>query len=138
MRWSGALEEWLLERRAYYARMDIDPSKYPAGAVDTFIQRRDGYYRAGSFAPNNLPQIDRLIAFLRLMDPRNLGYDLDNPEAHNLIADELEKRESIEEEQTFGSIKREFVENGADELHTANKIASYVPRSWDFSAGKPA
>jgi len=136
MRWSNASEEWLLERRANYARLDIDPSKYPAGAVDTFIQRRDGYYEAGSFAARNLPDVNRLVAFLRLMDPRNLDVDLDNPEAHNIIADRIEAREQAEEAAKYASTRSNFVENGADILADANIPRSYVPREWQFSAGK--
>lgn len=133
MRWSESREEWHLERRANYTRLDIDPAHYPASAVDTFIRHRDGYYLAGSFAPRNLPPVDRLVAFLLAHDPVKLGY---GPGDGDRLADEIEAREAAREAQAYGSTRREFVESGADVLHDANVTRSVVPR-YEFGCVRP-
>lgn len=53
IRWSGRDQNWRLERKATYQRIDINPSQYPQHAVDTFIMRRDGYYLVGTYLPNH-------------------------------------------------------------------------------------
>lgn len=68
MRWSDVREEWRLERKANFARTDIDPDKYPRDAVDTFICRRDGYYLAGRYEPHRLPPADLLVQILLAND----------------------------------------------------------------------
>lgn len=68
IRWSERQECWLLERKARYARANINPALYPREAVDTFIQLRDGYYTAGRYSPNGLPPVDLLVRILRAND----------------------------------------------------------------------
>lgn len=128
MRWSAAKEEWLLERKAFYRRLDIDPAHYPPHALDTFIQHRDGYYTAGSFPPEQLPPADKLVAFLQAMDPVKLGF---GPDSGDALAVQIEEIESQKQQAKYDSIKREFAENGADELWSANAVKSYVPRVYD-------
>lgn len=72
MRWSDAKEQWHLEQRAGYARLDINPEHYPAEAVDTFLCMRDGYFLSGVYPPRGLPQVDRLVSYLRAHDVRRL------------------------------------------------------------------
>lgn len=72
MRWSEVRETWLLEQRAHYARLDINPADYPRNALDTFIQHQDGYFLSGMYEPRSLPQVDRLVQFLYAHDTRRL------------------------------------------------------------------
>lgn len=107
MRWSDRQECWLLEKKAAYSRVDIDPKKYPKEAVDTFIQRRDGYYLSGSYPANHLPQIDRLLAYLRSQDPVRMGLNPNKPleEAARIAtaieAREAEERRRVRKSQTY-------------------------------------
>lgn len=80
IRWSERKHEWLLERKSNYARLDIDPSKYPSEAVDTFIQRRDGYYLAGRYHPRGLPPADVLVRILVANDPDRMDVAGATPE----------------------------------------------------------
>ena len=107
MRWSERRECWLLERRANYRRVDINPEKYPAEALDTFIQHRDGYYLAGFYPPTHLPNVDRLVEYLRSQDPdlMDLGPG-DAVERAARLAEAIEAREAEQlakarREQTF-------------------------------------
>lgn len=100
LRWSERSETWLLERKANYARTDIDPARYPRDAVDTFIQRRDGYYLAGRYEPRSLPPVDLLVRILLANDPARMSVEGDTPEeqARN-FCDMLEERERAEVER---------------------------------------
>ena len=80
VRWSEKWQEWLLERKANYARTDINPAKYPAEAVDTFIQRRDGYYLAGRYAPKALPPAELLVKILLANDTARMDVPGATPE----------------------------------------------------------
>lgn len=107
MRWSERQECWLLEKRASYARTDINPEKYPKDAVDTFIQRRDGYFLSGEYHAKYLPQIDRLLTYLRSQDPVRMGLNPEKPleEAARLAtaieAREAEERRRVRQSQTY-------------------------------------
>lgn len=100
MRWSEPRETWVLERRANYRRREVNPDKYPRTAVDTFIRMRDGYYLAGEYAPDRLPEPHRLVAYLRSQDP-NLRADFagDPVEAAARYAQRLEEKERAAEER---------------------------------------
>lgn len=65
MRWSDYRECWLLEMKANYGRIDVNPEEC---TPDTFIQRRDGYCLAGEYTPRGLPPLDRFIPLLRRND----------------------------------------------------------------------
>lgn len=98
MVWSGVREEWRLERKCNYARVDIDPANYPADAVDTFRMRRDGYFLAGRYNPNGLPPVDLLVQILRANDTSRMDVAGATPEeqATNWIAG-VEERERAKE-----------------------------------------
>lgn len=70
MRWSETLEEWVLERKAAYGRLDLDPAFL---CPDTFTQMRDGYFTLGTYPPRDLPTVDRLISYLQFSDLWNNG-----------------------------------------------------------------
>ena len=82
MRWSQQREEWILERKC--AR-PIHQGFIEAWS-DAAIQNRDGYFELGSYAPRELPNIDRLLNYLRWADTWNMGEDADT------IADHMDKR----------------------------------------------
>lgn len=133
MRWSDVRECWLLEQRAYYARLDINPEKYPRDALDTFIQHRDGYFLTGMYAPRDLPNVDRLIQFLYAHDVRrmDLGGGSDADRAARL-ADMYDARDAAYR----AKLKREnsFEHTGAgaelyDQLAWEEKRRVSVPNS---------
>lgn len=104
LRWSERREEWLLERKSNYARLDIDPAKYPASAVDTFIQRRDGYYLAGFYHPRGLPPAELLVKILQANDPNRMDIPGETPEEQaQYFIDKMEERE------------REVIQKGREE-----------------------
>lgn len=97
LRWSERFDFWLLERKARYARTDIDPSKYPRDAVDTFIQRRDGYYTAGRYMPRGLPPVELLVRILLANDPDRMSVPGATPEERaNNFVNAMEEREAAE------------------------------------------
>lgn len=98
MRWSDVREEWRLERKANYARTDINPENYPRDAVDTFIMRRDGYYLAGRYEPNRLPPVDLLVQILLANDTARMDVAGATAEeqAANWIADQESKERAKE------------------------------------------
>jgi hypothetical protein len=113
MRWAAdGSERWLLERRANYRRVQPDPAKYPRHALDTFIQHRDGYYLAGFYPPERLPNPHRLVEFLRSQDPTlmDLGGGTDVERAAR-YAERLEAREA--EAKAKARRDQSFVESGA-------------------------
>lgn len=73
VRWSNVYDVWMLEQRIWWKR-DVDPAKYPAEAVDSFLRFRDGYTLEMEFEPRRLPAVDVLIEFLRW---GNLGRCMD-------------------------------------------------------------
>lgn len=112
IRWSERRECWLLERKAAYARLDIDPSKYPRDAVDTFIQRRDGYYLAGRYHPRGLPPVDLLVRILLANDTARMDVAGATPEeqAQNYM-NAMEERENAARDKR--SRDYTFQESGA-------------------------
>lgn len=107
MRWSDVREEWRLERKCNYARTDIDPDKYPADAVDTFVMRRDGYYLAGRYHPHGLPPADLLVAILRANDTALMDVPGATPEeqaarwVEQTEAREKAKEQKLKEDNSF-------------------------------------
>jgi hypothetical protein len=90
LRWSPRRGRFLLERRASYARVTIDPDLYGREEHDTVRQLRDGFFELGSYAPRELPPVDRLIAYLKTQDVWRRG-DQDFDRLANAIADELDQ-----------------------------------------------
>lgn len=142
MRWAtDGSERWLLERRANFRRVEPDPNKYPREAVDTFIRHRDGYYLAGVYDPWRLPEVHRLIAYLRSQDTRymDLGGG-DAVEQAMRYADRLEEKENAERARIRKS--QTFVETGAgaelyDQLAWEEGRRVAVPRNVFGSGNKP-
>lgn len=100
LRWSERMECWLLERKAMYARTDINPDTYPREAIDTFIQRRDGYYLAGRYEPHALPPASLLVRILLANDTTRMEIEGKTPEerAQNYM-DALEEKERADVEK---------------------------------------
>jgi len=98
VRWSARTHRWLLERKARYGRVSIDPAKYGFAEHDTVVQMRDGYFALGSYGPRELPPVDRLIAYLRTQDVRRRG-DQDFDRLAEALADELDAADLAREEQ---------------------------------------
>jgi hypothetical protein len=89
LRWSPRRGRFLLERRASYARLSVDPDLYGRAEHDTVRQLRDGYFELGSYEPRELPRVDRLIAYLRTQDVWHRG-DQDLGKLAEAVADELD------------------------------------------------
>lgn len=98
LRWSQNRRRWLLERRARYRRLPVDPRRYGQQEHDTLVQMRDGYFTLGEYPPNELPTCDRLIAYLRTQDSRRLG-DQDLGRLADALADELDQADADREEK---------------------------------------
>lgn len=139
MRWSERREAWQLERRADFARTDLNPEKYPRDAVDTFIRRRDGFYLTGEYPANGLPPIDRLIAFLHSQDPVRLGLDPAKAvEEAARIASAIEDRERASRAKTRYDNSYEGSGAGAelyDQLAWEEGRRSAVPANYAFGSG---
>jgi len=99
--WSPRRERFLLERRATYARITIDPDFYGRDEHDTVRQMRDGYHEIGSYQPDEFPPVLALIAYLRTQDVWRRG-DQDLGKLAEAVADELDadyaKRVAAEEQ----------------------------------------
>lgn len=113
VRWSDRRQRWLLERKARFSRLSIDPAHYGYAEHDTVVQLRDGYFELGSYAPRELPPVDRLCAYLRTQDVRRRG-DQDLDHLANAIADELEAREQAAEEAARAAHDRDVGDRAAD------------------------
>lgn len=98
IRWSQRRHRWLLERRARYQRLPVDPSRYGSLEHDTVVQMREGYFTLGEYQPAELPSVDRLIAYLRTQDSRRRG-DQDFAHLAEALADELDANEATRDEQ---------------------------------------
>jgi hypothetical protein len=95
VRWSNQQECWLLEGRANYTRIDVDPEKYPVEAIDTFVQHRDGYFQFDRIAPNGLPPVDRLIAALCANDTQRMDLGPGDDIARGArLAEQYEQRDA--------------------------------------------
>ena len=105
MRWSEPSWRWFLERKATYARADIDPAGL---APDTYIQRRDGYLTLWTYGPRDLPTIDRLLQVLGWGDTWRMG-------GANAVSSELEANES----------RREDVAAAWDRRNTEDRTSDY-------------
>lgn len=89
VRWSPRRGRVLLERRASYARISIDPDLYGRAEHDTVRQLRDGFFELGSYVPSEFPPVDRLIAYLQTQDVWRRG-DQDLARLAAAVADELD------------------------------------------------
>lgn len=89
VRFSPRRGRFLLERRASYGRITIDPELYGRDEHDTVRQMRDGYFELGSYGPQELPPADRLIAYLKTQDCWRRG-NQDFGKLANAVADELD------------------------------------------------
>jgi len=132
IRWSERFECWLLERKANYARVDINPANYPREALDTFIQRRDGYYTAGRYHPQGLPPVDLLVRILRANDTALMDVAGATPEEQAAnFTQALEEREREELEKV--RVDNSFYGSGVggelyDQLAWAEGRRVSVPR----------
>lgn len=133
IRWSERREEWFLERKARYQRLDIDPEKYPRDAIDTFIQLRDGYYLAGRYDPRGLPDVHLLVKILLANDTALMNIPGNTPEDQaNAWCDRAEEveRQAIEKAR----IEHSFTGSGIgsemyDQLAWAEGRRVSVPRN---------
>lgn len=98
VRYSQRRHIWLLERRARYPRLPVDPARYGFLEHDTVVQMRDGFFTLGEYPPRSLPPVDRLIAYLRTQDIRRQG-DQDLGRLAEAVADELDAQDLAREEQ---------------------------------------
>lgn len=113
LRWSQRRCRWLLERRARYERLSIDPALYGHAEHDTVIQMRDGYFELGSYQPQELPSIGWLLAYLKSQDIRQRG-DQDLDRLANAIADELDAADRAREERQRADATRDIGDRAAD------------------------
>ena len=98
IRWSPIQERWLLERKARYQRLSIDPELYGTREHDTVRQLADGFFTVGSYLPHDLPTVDNLIRYLRPRDTWQRGnQELDQLAealANELDAEDERRREA--------------------------------------------
>lgn len=133
IRWSERHEWWLLERKARFARANINPANYPREAIDTFIQLRDGYYTAGRYRADNLPPADLLVRILRANDTALMDVPGFTPEEQ--AQNWCDRAEEVEREAVMRANKdASFVESGVggelyDQLAWAEGRRVSVPRS---------
>jgi hypothetical protein len=99
VRYSPRRARFLLERRASYARLTIDPDLYGRAEHDTVQQLRDGYFELGSYPAAELPRVDRLIAYLQTQDVWHRG-DQDLGKLAEAVADELDTDYTRREQAT--------------------------------------
>lgn len=121
MRWSESSQRWLLERKAAYARIDVDPATL---AHDTFVQMRDGFFTLSEFPPRGLPQIDRLITALRRSDTWNMGMTSDD------IASYMDDRDAYRREaqrKAFRAAMGDLASESYDDLAWYEKRRVTVP-----------
>lgn len=93
MRWSDRRELWLLERKAAYERVDLDPDVYGDREHDTIRQLADGYFTLGVYQPHDLPTVHQLIAYLKSQDVQRMGKTAEAV-ADELDADYWQRRET--------------------------------------------
>lgn len=131
VRWSSRRRLWLLERRARYQRLPVDPRRYGFAEHDTMIQMRDGYFALGEYQPRDLPTVDRLIAYLRSQDTRRQG-DQDFTALANAIANELDQADADREERLRQAALGDIAAGAGEEWET-NKwragVRVAVPRA---------
>lgn len=133
IRWSGRDQNWRLERKANYKRIDINPTQYPAHAVDTFTMRRDGYYLVGTYEPRHwlIQHPDMLVKVLLANDTTRMDIPgKDEVERAANYAKSLEETE-IAEKANFAR-SQSFYETGLggelyDELAWAEGRRVAVP-----------
>lgn len=129
----------MLERKATYARLDINPEKYPREAVDTLKRMQDGYFLVGEYAPERLPDADRLVAFLRSQDPDRMDLGGGDPvERAARLASAIEDREAEEKRALRRS--QSFSESGVggelyDQLAWEEGRRAAVPGNYAFGSG---
>lgn len=131
LRWSERRCCWLLERKARFARLPVDPRKYGHAEHDTIIQLRDGYFTLGSYQPKELPSAERLIAYLKTQDTRHRG-DQDLARLADAIADELDAADLAREEAQREASNRDTGDRAADLWESQRweqKLRIAVPRT---------
>jgi hypothetical protein len=109
----------LLERRATYARLSIDPDLYGRAEHDTVRQLRDGYHELASYLAGECPRVEQLIAYLQTQDVWRRGTQ-DFAQLANAVADELD-----------ADYERRRIAN--EQRHTAD-VGDQVGELWDHLA----
>ena len=112
-------QRFLLERRATYARLSIDPDLYGRAEHDTVRQLRDGYHEIGSYLPGKFPTVTQLIAYLQTQDVWRRGTQ-DLGRLAEAVADELD---ADYERRTLANERK----------HTAD-VGDQVGELWDHLA----
>lgn len=88
------LKRFVLEERADYKRLDVDPAKYPPDAHDTFIQHRDGYTTVCYFS--RLPEVGKLCEALNASRVEVL-LERANARTSDDLADRLDEEDAIKQ-----------------------------------------
>lgn len=114
VRWSSRRQQWLLERKARYERLTVNPDLYAPHEHDTVVQMREGYAELGSYPARELPRVDRLIAYLQSQDVWRRG-DQDLDRLAHAVADELDAAYAEREQQQRAAIDSD-VSDGLDEV----------------------
>lgn len=139
MRWSDMQQCWQLERKITRPRT-VDPSTYPAGALDSFIRFRDGYNLVYEFHPQRLPQIDKLIVGLRHDDIERI-MDEYGFRHSGQVADHYDARDRARKEEEWRKVKATNADFAAEELFDpmawmeGRRVA--VPKRWEDLAVTP-
>lgn len=94
---------------------------------DAYIQVRDGYLLLSTYAPRELPHIDRLILHLGWADTWRHGY---SPEQ---FADAYEQHQEVKEETRERSVQRGFRDRASDTYEDA--VALLGSRSYGKHTG---
>ncbi len=131
VRYSQRRARFLLERRASYARLSINPDLYGRAEHDTVRQLRDGYCELGSYGPQELPPVERLIAYLKTQDVWRRGTQ-DFAQLANAVADELDADYVRREQQQRDAVNDEIGERAGEFWEHArwkDGLRVAVPRS---------
>jgi len=124
---------WLLERKITRPRT-VDPSTYPAGALDSFIRFRDGYNLVYEFHPQQLPQIDKLIVGLRHDDIERIAEEYGFKHSGQL-ADHYDERDRQRREAAWRKTKQTNADFAAEELFNPLQWMEgrrvTVPKRWE-------
>jgi hypothetical protein len=113
VRWSSRRRVWLLERRARYPRLPVDPARYGYAEHDTVVQMRDGYFSLGEYQARDLPSVDHLIAYLRAQDSRRRG-DQNFEALAEALANDLDAQESARGERVRQSALADVAARSGD------------------------
>lgn len=139
MRWSGMFECWQLEKQIN-RRRTVDPSTYPAAAVDSFIRFRDGYDLVEEFHPQRLPSVDRLVEGLRFGSITRIMEELGFKHSGQL-ADYYDERDRARKEYAWRKAKERNKDFAAEEFY--DRMAwmegrrAVVPKRWEELTATP-